>query len=136
MSGNFIESTAYYEKAISLKPFSLEPKFGLVLPSSSLGNWTIVTEQYNDILKIDPMNTLAHYRMGLIYYGQEDFEKASKYFEKVVDLYPSDYDSLIMYAWSQFKMGSLREARVLFNKALLVKPDSESAKEGLGLIKF
>jgi len=127
MAGNFTESIAFYQKAISLKPYALEPKFGIVLPQSALGNWNAVLRQYEDILEIDPMNTTAIYKVGMIYYGREDYEEASKRFEKVVNLYPFDYDSVIMYAWSQFKMGNLREAKVLFNKALLINPGDESA---------
>ena len=73
--------------------------------------------------------------MGLIYYGKEDFTTAFKYFEKVVNLYPFDYDSLIMFAWTNFKLGKYREAKVLFNKALMNKPNDSSALEGLSLIK-
>lgn len=135
MAGNFTESIAFYQKAISLKPYALEPKFGIVLPQSALGNWNAVLNQYEEILEIDPKNITAIYKTGMIYYGREDYEEASKRFEKVVNLYPFDYDSVIMYAWSQFKMGNLREARVLFNKALLINPGDESALEGLGLIQ-
>jgi len=40
-----------------------------------------------------------------------------------------------MLAWTNFKLGKLREAKVLFQKALLISPDDESATEGLNLIK-
>ena len=92
-------------------------------------------QQYGKILEIDPKNTLANYRIGMIYYGSEDYSLALKYFEKVVNLYPFDYDGTIMYAWTNFKLGKLREAEILFKKALLIKPGNESAKEGLQLVK-
>lgn len=132
--GNFTESTSYYERAISLSPYAIEARFGYVYPLSALGNWGIVRKQYEKILEIDPMNTLANYRMGMIYYGSEDYQTALKYFEKVVNLYPFDYDSAIMYAWTNFKLGKLREAEVLFKKALLMRPGDESASEGLNLL--
>jgi hypothetical protein len=40
-----------------------------------------------------------------------------------------------MMAWTSLKMGKMREAKVLFNKVLLLSPDDESAIEGLSLIK-
>ncbi|MEI7661593.1 MAG: tetratricopeptide repeat protein [Bacteroidota bacterium] len=135
LNGSFTESAAYYQKAIKLKPYAIEPKFGYVYPASALGNWDMVVSQYNDILVIDPQNTLANYRMGSIYYGRKDFTKAEKYLEKVINLYPFDYDSMILYAWTNFKLGKLREAQVMFNKVLLHKPKDTSALEGLGLIK-
>ena len=134
-SGLFTESTAYYQKAMNLKPFSIEAKIGFVNPAGALGNWEQVKNQYIEILKIDANNTLINYRLGLLYYGKQDYTNALKHFEKVINLYPFDYDSVIMYAWSNFKLGRLREAKVLFNKALMMRPDDSSALEGIGLIK-
>lgn len=134
-SGQFMESMAYYQKSINLKPYAIEPRFGFVLPAAALGNWDMVTSQYQKILEIDPMNTLANYRMGLINYNKEEYESALKYFEKVVNLYPFDYDSVIMYAWTNYKLKKMREAKVLFQKAMLIRPGDESATEGLSLIK-
>lgn len=135
MAGFFTESTAYYQKAIDLKPLSIEAKFGYVYPASALGNWEQVKKQYNDILNIDPQNSLTNYRMGSIYYGNEDYTTALKYFEKVVNLYPFDHDALLMYAWTNLKLGKLREAEVLFQKVIMNKPNDESALEGLSMIK-
>ncbi len=135
LGGLFTESTAYYQKAITLKPYSLEAKFGFAYPASALGNWDQVETQYEEILKIDPQNTLALYRMGSIYYGREDFAKAEKYLEKIINLWPFDYDSMILYAWTTLKLGKFREAQVLFNKVLLIQPDDSSATEGLGMIR-
>ena len=133
-NGNFTESSAYYKRAIGLSPYAVEARFGYVYPLSALGNWGIVKQQYEKILEIDPNNTLANYRMGMIFYSGEDYAAALKYFEKVVNLYPFDYDGTIMFAWTQLKLGKLREAEVLFQKALLIRPDDESAREGLQLL--
>jgi len=135
LSGLFSESMPYYEKCILLKPLSIEARLGIVLPASSMGNWNQVEKRYKEILEIDPENSLVNYRMGLIFYGREDYQTAFNYFEKVVNHYPFDYDSVIMLAWTNYMMGKSREAKVLFQKALLNQPGSESALEGLSLIK-
>ena len=134
MAGYFTESLAYYQRCIDLKPLSLEAKFDYVYPASAIANWEQVKKQYNDILAIDPQNTTANYRLGSIYYGNEDYTTALGFFEKVVNLYPFDYDGLIMFAWTNLKLGKLREAKVLFNKVLMYKPDDSSALEGLSVI--
>jgi tetratricopeptide (TPR) repeat protein len=135
LSGLHIESISYYQKAMKLKPYAIEPKFGSVFPSAALGNWTQVIYQYQEILKIDPQNTLANYRIGLIYYNKQDYTKAEKFLEKVVNLYPFDYDANLLYGWINLKLGKFREAKILFNKVLLHKPKDASALEGLSLIK-
>ena len=135
MGGFFTESIAYYQRAINLKPLALDAKFGYVYPTSAMGNWDQVKKQYRDILEIDPQNTLANYRLGSIYYGNGEYETALKHFEKVVNLYPFDYDALVMYGWTQLQLGKFREAEVLFNQALMNQPSGQSAKEGLEALK-
>ena len=134
-SGLFSESQSYYNKAISLKPFAIESRFGVVLPQSAMGNWNSVIAQYEKILEIAPNNSIAMHRLGLIFYGQKAFLKAEKYFEKVVNLYPFDYDALVMYAWTNFQLKKYREAKVLFNKALMNTPSGASAMEGVKLME-
>ncbi len=135
LAGMYPESVAYYKKAVELKPFSVEAKLGYTYPLSMLGNVNEIKIQYEKILEITPMNTVAHYNLGMIEYNAADYPSALKHFEKVVNLYPFDYDGTIMFAWTHFKLGKLREAEILFNKALLIKPGDESALEGLELVK-
>jgi len=134
-AGLFSESMTYYQKAISLMPYSIEAKLGLVLPASALANWSLVETQYRKILEIDPNHSTTNYRLGLILYGKKDYQNAFKYFEKIVNQYPFGYDALLMYAWTNFQLGKFREAKVLFNKVLLYSPEDTSAREGLSLIK-
>lgn len=131
MLGAYNEAETAYKKAVDAMPYSIEAKLGYVYPLSALGKWTEVRQQYNKILEICPQHSLANYRMGLIFYYSEDFKTAQKYFDKVVNMYPFDYDGVIMSGWNNLKLGKKAEASVLFNKALLIRPDDASAKEGL-----
>lgn len=135
LAGQLPESVDYYSKAVALKPYAIEPKFGLVLPLSVQGKWTEIEEIYQRILQVDPQNSLVNYRLGLIYYNRGNFDKADPYLEKVVNLYPFDYDGLILLAWNKLNLQKSRESKVLFQKALLNNPDDPSALEGLKLIK-
>lgn len=134
-AGLFSESAAHYQKAVDLKPYSEEAKFGLTYPQAALGKWTEVENIYKKILEISPNNTTANYKLGLIYYGRKNYTTAFTYFSKVLDLYPFDYDGLHMTAWTNYFLGKKREAKVLFQKALLYKPGDDSAKQGLELCK-
>ncbi len=134
-AGLFLESRSFYNKAVSLRPMSIEARFGVVLPLAALGSWDQVIEQYNKILEITPNNSVANYRLGAIYYGRMQYEKAATYLEKVINLYPFDYDGLVLYAWTNLKMKKLREAKLLFQKALLTRPGDTSATEGLKLLE-
>jgi len=135
LSGLFSESAPYYQKCIQLKPLSIEARLGIVNPAAAMGNWTQVENTYNEILEMDSENSTAIYRLGVIYYGKEDYKKALMCFDKLLNHYPFDYDAIIMSAWTYYKMGEMRKAKVLFNKALLNQPNDKSALEGLSLIQ-
>lgn len=134
-AGNYDESMKYYQIAIDLMPYSFEAKLGYNLPASALELWDKVIENYDAVLNIDPQNTFVNYQLGYIYYVRQDYYKANSLFEKVVNLYPFGYDALLMYAWTNYQLGQYREAKILFDKVLMLSPGDVSALEGLGLIK-
>lgn len=134
-AGLFDDSKVNYRKALAVLPYSEEAKFGIILPLSARGEWDEVIRYYNQILANNPGNTVALYRLGLIYYNRKDYIQSARNLQKVVDLYPFDYDGLLLMAWTNLQLGKSREARVLFNKVLLYSPGDASALEGLGLLK-
>lgn len=133
--GTMDQSIIYYKRAVELKPYAIEPKLGLAFPMSAMARWDDIITMYETILKIDPQNSLVNYRLGLIYYNRGQYERADPYIEKVVNLYPFDYDSLLLFAWNKLMMQRTREARILFQKVLLAKPDDESALRGLEMLR-
>lgn len=135
MNKNYAQSLSYYQKAVSLKPYSVEAKLGIVKPLSALENWDKVMSQYEEVLKIDPQNYTANYWAGVINYNRKKYEQACKLFEKLVNLYPFDYDSNHMLAWSYLNVGRSNDAKLLFHKALLIRPGDASCLEGLSKIK-
>jgi tetratricopeptide (TPR) repeat protein len=134
-AGLHAESMVYYQRAISLKPGSIEPRLGCTYPASLLGKWDEVVKQYEAILKTDPKNSSVNYKLGLIEYNRKNYTAAFRHLQTVVTLYPFDYDGLLMFAWSNLQTGKLKEARALFKKVLLLSPDDRSALEGLALLK-
>jgi len=134
LNGNFTESAAYYNNAVKLMPYAVEAKMGLVLPLSAMGNYSQMLEIYDEILEITPNNSVVLHRIGLIHYGREDYLSAQRYFQRVVNLYPFDYDALTMLAWTKLKLGRSQEAKILFQKAILNTPNGSTALEGLDLL--
>jgi len=132
--GNLNESEKYYSIAIDILPYSEEAKLGLILPKSANAKWEDVKDLYKQILTISPNNTVANYKLGYIYYNQRNYGYAKVLFEKVINLYPFDYDALLMYAWSNLQLGRFKEAKILFNKVLMLSPNDSSALEGLAIV--
>ena len=69
---NYAQSQAHYQKAVEIKPYSIEAKLGLVKPLLALESWEKVLQQYEDILKIDNQNYTANYWLGIIYYNKKN----------------------------------------------------------------
>ena len=135
MAGQFTESVSYYSKSIKLKPLSIEARLGMTYPASAMGNWDNVITQYKEILKIDANHYTANLKLGQIYYSRKDYSSAEKYFNVVLNFYPFTYDPVINAAWNYLKMGKMREAKVLFDYALMLSPGDTSALAGLEQIK-
>lgn len=132
--GSFTESASYYNRAISIMPYAIEPRFGVAYPLAAMGNWDQVIGHYRHILSIEPNNPVANYRIGVIYYNREDYQTAHQHLEKVVNLYPFDLDGLLMLGWTKYRVRQFREAKILFQRALMHTPNNASALEGLSLI--
>jgi len=134
-AGKYKESINFYKIAITLMPVATEPLWSIISPLAALEQWTELESTYFAILKLDPKNSLVHYRLGSIYYYRKDYINAKIYFDISLNLYPFDYNNLIMSAWNNYFLENKKEASILFNKVLLYKPNDKSALEGLSLIK-
>jgi tetratricopeptide (TPR) repeat protein len=135
LAKQYTESVTYYDKAIKLKPYAIEARFGMIKALNALESWDKVKEQYEAILKIDSQNTTSLYWLGVLLYNRKDYDNAAKNFEKIVNLYPMDYGSVIMLAWTKLFQGKSADAKVLFNQALLLSPNDSSALSGLNQIR-
>lgn len=135
LAGFYKESAEYYKRAMTILPLSIEARLGYAAPLYAMGNTDAVIDVYKEILKIDSENYYGNYRIGVVYYELARYAEGQKHFEKLLNHYPFEYDVIIMSAWNFYRLGKLREAKVLFNKALLNRPGDSSALEGLGLIK-
>ena len=135
LSGQLPQSIRYYDICIKLKPLSIEALLGKTYPESVLGNWQNVIAIYEKIIKFAPNNYTANLNLAQIYLNTEKYSKAEPIYKLILNQYPFTYDVVIGAAWNNYYLGKLREAKVLFNQALLLYPGNESATQGLEKIK-
>jgi tetratricopeptide (TPR) repeat protein len=135
MAKQYATSMEYYQKAIDLKKYSVEARFGYIKPANEAKKYEKAYEMYEAILKIDPYNSNANYWVGVYYYGVKKYDIASKYFELIVNMYPFDYDANHMLGWCYLSLGKNTEAKMLFNHALMNRPGDASAGDGLSKCK-
>lgn len=132
---NYSSALEYYQKACDLRKFSVEARLGYIAVANAAKLYDKAYLKYEEILKIDPYNSVANYWVGMNYYTVKKYDVAVKYFELVVNMYPFDYDANHMLGWTYLNLGRAGEAKLLFEKALLNRPDDASAKDGLSRCK-
>jgi len=128
LSKDYTRSEGHYKKAILLEASSVEARFGIVLPLSAQGNWNQVVTVYSEILKYDPNNSIANYRIASIFYNRKDYTNAVNYISRVIKMYPFDYDSNLLYGKTLLAQGKTAEAKKFIEKALEYNPQSDEAK--------
>lgn len=134
LAGEYVNSQSYYKKAIGLEPKSIEARLGYAYPASAMENWNDVVKIYEEILAIDVNNSVVNYRMGSIFYYRKDYTKATNYLQRVLNLYPFDYDSNYLLGQIEIIQGKIKEAKIHLNRALEYNPSSSEVKKLLSTL--
>lgn len=121
-------SQKYYRQAMKIRPKSIEAMFGFIYPAAAQTAWVEVYTTYQKILSIDPNNSVANYRIALMYYYRKEFGSAEKHLEKVIEHYPFDFDSILLMAQVKLAAGKLAESKSYYQRALLYNPSNDAIK--------
>ena len=135
LAKDYPASIAHYQQAIAQRPAALEARFGLLKPLGALGQVDKMRPVYAAILRLDPQNTQANYWTGVLYLNRQEYGLAARYFERVVSLYPFDYDANLSLAQTCLHLEKPAEAKALFDQVLLIRPGDAAAVEGLRQLK-
>lgn len=135
LAGEYPTAVYHYEQAATLMPYAVEPLLGAAYPYWAMGQYVKAEAQLQKVLAKHPGNTTALYRLAQLAYDQQDYDKAQKWLEDVINLYPFDGNSLTLNGWIYFQKGQLDKAKIMFQNALLYDPTSTSAQQGLSTIR-
>lgn len=78
---------------------------------------------YLEILKVDPSNQTANYRLAEIHFNRNENKVANEFLDTVLTNYPFDYYSNVLMAKIKTKQGEISKAKAYYNIALLSNPD-------------
>jgi tetratricopeptide (TPR) repeat protein len=112
-SEKYDESLKFYQIATNLMPAAIEPKVGYLYPTAALNKVDNLMAQYNKILELDPLDINSNYQLGYYYYNKNKMDLAKKYFQKVLDLYPSGYEPYLRYTLNQMQIIKTQSEKVL-----------------------
>ncbi|MFM1871324.1 MAG: repeat-containing protein YrrB [Planctomycetota bacterium] len=83
---------------------------------------------YRAALVLDPMDGEASYNLGLMLGGRQQWQEASTYLLKTVEVAPTFVPGLVAAANVLARLGRFDEARGLCNRALAAEPGNQQAK--------
>jgi len=87
-------------------------------------------------LKKNPRNADMNYEMGINYFLMDEFDQASVYFKKAMQLKPRDIDLRYRLGIRYVQAGRNREALAYFKEALPLDPQNSLVHAELGQIYF
>ncbi|MDJ0675358.1 MAG: tetratricopeptide repeat protein [Calothrix sp. MO_167.B42] len=88
--GRYIQSLAYYERAIYLEPNYIKALINQGRLLYLMGRYDESLDAYTKVLKLEPDNPNALSGQGIAYMGKRQFEKASESFRQVRIIQPED----------------------------------------------
>jgi tetratricopeptide (TPR) repeat protein len=135
MLGKYPASGDAYEAAADLEPRTVEAALGALKANAAAGDMVAAEKWAQAVLSQDPKNYTGLSRLAYAYFMKKDYAQALDYYQRVVELYPSDLDMKNGLAWSAFYMGNKSKAQTLFLEVLSVSPDNSSAAQGLAASK-
>ncbi len=100
------------------------------------GDLNKAIEKYLAILKISPRLAPAYNNLGLLYFGQNNYQLAAKAFEDGLRIDGRMTPSLVLLGISYFQMNQHAKARDALEKALRLNPVDEQAQLYLGRSLF
>lgn len=134
MLGENNNSIQYYKKAIQASPNAIEPRLGVMMPLMALKNWAQAEKFGREVMAIDKANYYATSRLAWILYSQGQYANALRFYQKLVELYPSDIEMKLGVGWTYLKMGKKEMAKRYFSEVLEVRRTNVRALQGMNAL--
>ncbi len=136
---------ARYEEAIASisRALDLDPSLGIAgtlemhlgQAWQHLGQLEHAERHFQAAIAIDPNDTQAIDRVGLLVYQQGRFADAARWYAQLAELWPHDAQTFATFAAAQAQAGNPQEAIRTFEHALSLDPNLEAARRGLALAR-
>jgi tetratricopeptide (TPR) repeat protein len=128
-AGQTIQAEALYEKAIELvdlfkgnekrkRSFVIRGRTGRSLVAERRKDWATAVADLQALLKVDPDNAAAHYRLGRALFMQKKFQEGNAEFAKAAQLDKNLPNASVAAALLYEQLGMRSEAKTAFENAV------------------
>jgi tetratricopeptide (TPR) repeat protein len=102
---------------------------GQALDSGERGPASI--EEYREILKINPDDFEAQYKIATALYEEQNWIEAIDAWRKILGKYPKNIEALNMMGWSLLNAGKIEEAFQIWGRSQAIDPKNHSTSEAI-----
>lgn len=107
--GNFREALSLVQQLEQKNPENLEIKMLFAQVFQEMSNYTMAYEKYIDALKIDPSNSQAYIKLGLMGMQLEKWEQSLSHYKTALSLDPDNLEIVGYYGWALWTYGAMQE---------------------------
>ncbi len=123
-----------FNKAIALDEQKIESYVNSGLIYLDREDYTRAEEIYNDLIKLFPENSYAHYLLGVTYKYWKKYKESVEIFERVIKMDSDNKKALFELASTYEQTGSFEKSILTFKRLLNLDPDNSIALNYLGYI--
>jgi tetratricopeptide (TPR) repeat protein len=103
------------------------------LARHQVGYWQNTLELFNHAVDLDPDNYVAHDKLGVTYWNENDPEASEEHFRRVLEVSPQWGESRLRLALTYNALGRFDESRPQLRLALATGADPAEVHAGLGV---
>jgi tetratricopeptide (TPR) repeat protein len=136
--GKQMDAEPYLRKALEVSPWFVNPRFDLADILIAKNNYAEAVEQFREILKSEPNNFIANYKLGmLLSEGAEnlrDLPSAVRLLMRAGELNPQTAEVQFTLGNALFRAERIDESLDAFKRALEIDPKHARAANNLGTV--
>jgi tetratricopeptide (TPR) repeat protein len=131
--GDFVQASAWYEKALKLDPKNVEAYINLGMAAEHDDDYPEARRNYEKAIEVGPKDGAAFSNLGRLYIREGDYDEAIPYFEKALEKDSLDIKSMNNLAYIYDQKGDLDKEIALYEKAVRIDPQYTIALKNLGI---
>lgn len=122
LQGNYAESAATYERALSINPQSIDAALGRMLPLMADYRWLDAIASGKKVLEEDPWNYTAQTRIMACEQAISGWAGLAARAAEVAERYPGDATVLVYWARAESALRNFDKARGVYARVLELVP--------------
>lgn len=133
LSGKYSNALIAYQKAAKMLD-CVDAHTGIINSNLALGNWDQAIAIATEMLKVHQQSPSLLSKIAYAAYMKKDYNTSSRYYGRIVELYPWDMDNRAYYVNNLYLAGKLNEAKAEYAKLKKYSPDSQTVADFAGIL--